>query len=158
MHLKKQDIVKEIVKNIGLLDDHKIRAALDEQFETKERLVKILVRLGYVANESVGNTLVPQIGILPIAIKIEDIDPAAVNIIPSQLASNHRIIPFKIENKTLFLATDDPINFLASDFFEKITNLDIDMTLANKADIDKALVELYASKQKEKLQSDLNKL
>ena len=56
------------------------------------------------------------------------------------------------------MVTDDPINFLASDFFEKITNLDIDMTLANKTDIDKALAELYASKQKEKLQSDLNKL
>ncbi|MCX5693398.1 MAG: type II secretion system ATPase GspE [Candidatus Omnitrophica bacterium] len=156
--IKQQEIVKEVVENIGLLDDRKIRAALDEQFNTKERLAKILVRLGYVANESVGNTLVPQIGILPIAIKTEDIDLTVANVISSQLAASHRVIPYKIKNKTLLLATDDPINFLASGFFEKITNLDIDMALVDKAGIDKALAELYSPKQKEKPQSDLGKL
>jgi len=148
--VKKQEIVKEIVKNIGLLDDQKIRAALDEQYDTKERLAKILVRLGYVASEGVGNTLVPQAGMLPVSIKTEDIDLKAVDAIPSQLAAAHRVIPFKLEGKTLFLATDDPINFLAGDFFEKITNLDIDMEFADKADIHKAIADLYGSKQKEK--------
>lgn len=149
--IKKQEIVKEVVKNIGLLDEHKIRAALQEQFKTKERLAKILVRLGYVANESVGNTLVQQVGIIPIIIKAEDIDLKTAGIISSQFALDHRVIPFKIETKTMFLATDDPINFLASDFFEKITSFDVDMALSDKVCIDKLLSELYTSKQKEKL-------
>jgi len=156
--IKQREIVKEVVKNIGLLDDLKIRAALDEQFKTNERLARILVKLGYVASETVGNTLVLQIGILPVAIKTEGIDSKAVDAIPPQIAASHRVIPFKIENKTLFLATDDPINFLAGDFFEKITGLDVDMSLADKLDIDKAIAELYASKQKEKARSDLAKL
>ena len=156
--IRQQEIVKEAVKNIGLLDDRKIRAALDEQLNTNERLAKILVKLGYVASENVGNTLVLQIGILPVAIKTEGIDLKAVDAIPSQLAASHRVIPFKIENKTLFLATDDPINFLSGDFFEKITGLDVDMALADKADIDKAIAELYTSNQKEKAHSDLSKL
>jgi type II secretion system protein E len=156
--IKQQEIIKEAIKNIGLLDDKKISIALGEQLNTKERLAKILVRLGYVANENVGNTLLPQIGILPISIKTENIDAAAVNAIPSQFASSHRIIPVKIENNTLFLATDDPVNFLAGDFFEKITNTGIDMILANKADIDKALALFYTSGQKENQQNSLSKL
>ena len=119
--IKQREIVKEIVKNIGLLDDQKIQRALDEQFNTKERLAKIMVRLGYVANENVGNALIPQLGILPLAIKIDLIDLKAVNVISPQLAVSHRVVPFKLQAKTLFLATDDPINFLASDFFERIT-------------------------------------
>jgi len=156
--IQQREIVKELVKNIGLLDDQKIQRSLDEQFNTRERLAKIMVRLGYVSSENVGNTLIPQLGILPLAIKIDLIDLKAVNVISPQLAVSHRVVPFKLQAKTLFLATDDPINFLASDFFEKTTSLSVDMTLADQADIDKALAELYTSKQKEKLHSDLSKL
>jgi type IV pilus assembly protein PilB len=158
MHLKQREIVKEIVKNIGLLDDQKIQRALDEQFNTKERLAKIMVRLGYVASENVGNALIPQLGILPLAIQTDHIDLKAVNTISPQLAVSHRIVPFNLQAKTLFLATDDPINFLANDFFEKITSLSVDMTLADQADIDKALAELYTSKQNEKPHNGLSKL
>jgi type IV-A pilus assembly ATPase PilB len=158
MYLKQSEMVKEVVKNIGLLDDQKIQRALNEQLNTKERLAKILVRLGYIASENVGNTLISQIGIFPITIKTENIDLNAINIISPQLAISHRVIPFKFQAETVFLATDDPINFLASNFFEKITNLGIEMTLANQADIDKVLAELYASKQKGKPHSDLSKL
>ncbi|MFA5388947.1 MAG: type II secretion system ATPase GspE [Candidatus Omnitrophota bacterium] len=159
--IKHRDIVKEIVKNIGLLDDNKIAAALEEQLKTKEKLVKILVKSGFVASETVGNTLIPQIGILPVVIKAGEIDPKMTETVPSRLAAGHRVIPLKIEAGTLFLATDDPINFLAAGFFEKTLNLDIQMVLADRAGVDKALAELYASKQKGKAQtetSDLNKL
>jgi len=146
--IKQRDIIKEVVKNIGLLDDYKISKALDEQFNTKERLVKIMIKLGYLASENVGNALISQASILPVEIKTEDIDLKITNSISPQFAIKHRVIPFRLQGKTLFLATDDPINFLAVDFFEKITSFSVDMTLASQADMDKALVKFYASKQK----------
>ncbi len=156
--IKQSEIVKEIVKNIGLLDDHKIQKALDEQLDTKERLAKILVRFGYIASENAGNALIPQLGIFPAPLKIEGIDLNAINVISPQIAVNHRIVPFKIQAKTVFLATDDPLNFMACGFFERITSLDVNMVLSSQADIDKALAELYLSKHKEKAYSDLSKL
>jgi len=152
------EIVKDVAKNIGLLDDEKIAKALGEQLNTKERLAKILARFGYISNENVGNALIPQIGILPIPLKTENMPLEAVNAISHHLAHTHRIIPYRIHSKTLFIATDDPLNFLASDFFEKTTGLGVEMTLADRANIDKALVEIYAHKQKEKPASDLSKL
>jgi len=146
--IKQRDIIKEVVKNIGLLDDYKISKALDKQFNTKERLVKIMIELGYLASENVGNALISQASILPVEIKTEDIDLKITNSISPQFAIKHRVIPFRLQGKTLFLATDDPINFLAVDFFEKITSFSVDMTLTSQADIDKALVKFYASKQK----------
>lgn len=156
--IKQSEIVKETVKNIGLLDDHKIQKALDEQLDTKERLAKILVRFGYIASENVGNALIPQLGIFPTPIKIETIDLNAINVISPQIAVNHRIIPFRIQAKTVFLATDDPLNFLSNGFFERITSLDVNIVLSSQADIDKALAEFYLSKHKEKAYSDLSKL
>lgn len=156
--IKHQEIVKDVVKNIGLLDDSKIKKALEEQLNTKERLAKILVRLGYIASENIGSALVPQIGIPPVAIKAENIGLKAVSAVHHYLAVSHRIVPLKLDGRTLFIATDDPLNFLASDFFENTTGLDIDMALAQPGDIDKALKELYSSKQKEKPGSDLAKI
>ena len=156
--IKHQEIVRDVVKNIGLLDDYKIKRSLDEQFNTKERLAKILVRLGYIASENIGSALVPQIGIPPVAIKAENIALKAVSAVHHNLAASHRVVPLKLEGRILFIATDDPLNFLASDFFERTTGLDIDMALAQPGDIDKALKELYSSKQKEKPSSDLTKI
>ena len=156
--IKQSEIVKEIVKNIGLLDDLKIQKALEKQLDTKERLAKILAKLGYIASENVGNALIPQLGIFPTPLKIKDIDLNAINVISPQIAVNHRMVPFRIQAKTVFLATDDPLNFLSDGFFEKITSLNVNIALANQADIDKALAELYLSRHKEKVQSDLSKL
>ena len=156
--IKHQETVREVVKNIGLLDDNKIRKALDEQLNTGERLAKIMVKLGYIASENVGAALVPQIGMLPAAIKTEKIDVKTAGIIPANIATSHRVVPLKFETRTLLLATDDPLNLLSSGFFEKVTGLSVDMTLADHADIDKALAELYASKQKENASVDLSKL
>jgi type IV pilus assembly protein PilB len=156
--IKHQEIVKDVVKNIGLLDDDKIKKSLDEQLKTKERLAKILVRLGYIASENIGSALVPQIGIPPVAIKAENIALKAVSAVPYAIAVYHRIVPLKLDGRMLSIATDDPLNFLASDFFEKITGFDIDMALAQSSDLDKALKELYSSKQKEKLGGDLTKI
>ena len=146
--INQREIIKEVVKNIGLLDDYKISRALNEQLNTKERLVKIMIKLGYLANENAGSALISQASILPVEIKIEDIDLKITNSISPQFAISHRVIPFKLQGKTLFLATDDPINLLAVDFFEKTTSFSVDMTLASQDDVDRALVKIYASKQK----------
>ncbi|MDP2920842.1 MAG: type II secretion system ATPase GspE [Candidatus Omnitrophota bacterium] len=156
--IKYQEIVKEIVKNIGLLDDQKIRRALEEQLNTKERLAKILARLGYISGETVGIALIPQIGIPPVPIKPEAVNLDAVSAVPPHIAVSHRVIPFKIDANAIYLATDDPLNFLASDFFEKITGLSVDMALAAPGDIDNALGALYTKKQqKENITSDISK-
>jgi len=154
---KQREIIKEVVKNIGLLDDYKISRALDEQFTTKERLVKIMIRLGYIESENTGNALMSQASILPADIKMEDIDLKITNKMSPELAINHRIVPLKLLGKTLFLATDDPINFLAADFFERVTGFSVNITLSSQDDIDKALVKFYAFKQKEKLNSSFKK-
>ena len=146
--MDKEKIVKDLVKNIGLLDEEKIKKALDEQKKTKERFSSALLKLGYISNLEVGRTLVPQIGILPISVKARDIDKKTVNVLPSHIAFSHKIAPLKHETNKLHVCTDDPLNFLAKNNLEEILGLQIEMELALTNDLDKALEELYASKKK----------
>lgn len=146
--IKKQAIVKDIIKNIGLLDDRKIKKAIEEQIKTKEGLSIILLRLGYIANKDVGKTLIPQIGILPVAIDPHAIEKKILDLLPPGLALSHRIIPLKREAKKLILGTDDPLNFLAESNLEKMIGISIELNLVRTEDLDKALVELRLSKGK----------
>lgn len=145
---KKQDIVKQVVENIGLLDDKQIKKALDEQIATREYLSSILVRLGYITNSNVGKTLIQQIGILPVPIKPADIDRKISNLLPSHIVLSHRIIPLKHDAGKLVLGTDDPLNFLAAENLEKILGMPVELELIQTPDIDKVLGELYVSEQK----------
>ncbi|MFA4991564.1 MAG: type II secretion system ATPase GspE [Candidatus Omnitrophota bacterium] len=154
---RQRDLVKETVKNIGLLDEAKINKALEQQINTKERFSKILVRMGYVSSENVGSALMPQIGLPPISVNPKDIKSDALDMITQKFAAAHRLVPYKLESGRLFLATDDPLNFLADDFFEKTAGVPVEISLAQSGDLDKVLDECYSARRKEKPAPDLDK-
>ena len=146
--VKKRDIIKDVLKNIGLLDEEKIEKAILEQKKTKERFSSILVKLGYVSNEGVGKTLIPQIGILPLSVKIQDVNDDARAMLPPNIALLHRLIPMKHESNRLTLGTDDPLNFLAGENLEKIIGMNLKLELIHSQDLDALLKEVYASGKK----------
>ncbi|NQT75925.1 MAG: type II/IV secretion system protein [Candidatus Omnitrophica bacterium] len=152
----KRDIIKDAIKNIGLLTDEKIRQAIEEQSMTMEGLASILVRLGYIANKNVGKTLVSQIGILPIAIKPQEIQKQAATLLPANIVIAHRIIPLKQESNKLVLGTDDPLNFLAQENLEKIIGAAIELELVQTKDMDKVLAALHTPREKPDI--DLGKI
>ena len=145
--MRKQDIVKELVKGIGLLDDKKIAHAFDKQIETKEYFAGLLVKLGYVSNQNVGKTFTSQLGFLPLSVKIETLEKKLISYLPANIALTHRIIPLKQDSGKLTLGTDDPLNFLAQKNLEAIIGSDIELELLRSLDMDKALDSLYASKK-----------
>lgn len=146
--IRKQDIIKELVKNIGLLDDQKIKKALEEQAETRADFASVLVKLGYVTNKNVGKTLAQQAGILPVSVDPEKIEQKTVNLLPPNLASSHRIIPLKQDAGRLIIGTDDLLNFLAEGNLEAIIGLPVELELVQAKDMDAALSRLYADREK----------
>ena len=47
----KPQIIEEMLKSIGLLENEQIKDALRQQRDTRERLGLILLRKGYIADE-----------------------------------------------------------------------------------------------------------
>jgi len=145
----KQIKVKEVVKNIGLLNDTQIQSALEEQLRTRERFASILVKKGYIANQDVGKTLIPQIGILPIALKTQDLDEKFKDLIIPEIALSHRLILIRQDHTGAFIiGTDDPLNFLAEQNLEKILALSIEIVLVHSIDLDRLLKERYGLYEK----------
>ncbi len=146
---RKKEFVIEVLKNIGLLNERQINEALREQLKTGERFGKILSRLGYISNEAVGQALIPQLGILPIKLPSRDsVDKDLVTKLSPEVALTHRVFPIKYEMDVLQLATDDPFNFIAIDNIKRFTDLDLEIELANKEELEGLLNSFYTKKEK----------
>ena len=156
--LSYQKIISQGLKNLGLIKEGQIEQALKLQQENRGRLSAVLMELGFIVNENVARSLASQFGITPLSITPGQISPAAIDKVNYDIASSQRLIPLKLEEDTLTLATDSLFNFLAVDNLKKFLNteLDIDIVYLETDDFDSCFNKIYAEK-KEKAKPEIKK-
>src|SRR5215831_10109614 len=122
----------------GLLSARQVEELLEQQKKEGTRLLKLILDKAYVSEQdmtvSVGRVLnTPPINLARIAVPLEVAD-----LVPRELAHNHKVVPVsRLENK-LFIAMADPLNVLALDDVRRITRLEVaPMIASEKAIIDK---------------------
>ncbi len=122
----------------GLLSEAQVAELIEQQKKGGIRLLKLILEKGYVSETdmvvSMGRVLnVPPINVGRLAISRE-----LAELVPKDIATNHRVIPVsQLENK-LFVAMADPLNVLALDDIRRITRLDVvPMIASEKAILDK---------------------
>lgn len=75
------------------------------------------------------------------------IEPQVIKYVPKYIAKKHLVFPIKKEGNTLTIAASDPLNILAVDDLRIATGLNIDIVLAEKSKIQKA-IEVYYNTSK----------
>ncbi|HLP76621.1 MAG TPA: ATPase, T2SS/T4P/T4SS family, partial [Candidatus Paceibacterota bacterium] len=122
----------------GLLTTTQVEELLEQQKKGGTRLLKLILEKAYVSEQdmavSMGRVLnTPPVNLPRISIPLE-----VAELLPRDVAQNHRIIPVsRLENK-LFIAMADPLNVLALDDVRRITKLEVSPMIASeKAIIDK---------------------
>src|SRR6185369_3052282 len=122
----------------GLLNTQQVVDLLEEQKKGGTRLLKLILEKAYVSEQdmavSIGRVLnTPPINLARISIPLDIAD-----LVPREMAHNHKVVPVsRLENK-LFLAMADPLNVLAIDDVKRTTRLEVAPLIASeKAIIDK---------------------
>ena len=93
----------------GRLEERHLRAALDEQQGSGQRLGDILVRRGYVDDKVVARSLAAQLSI-PFAEGPLTAEPEALGLVDAALARARAILPLSATDRTLRLAVSDPLD------------------------------------------------
>jgi type IV pilus assembly protein PilB len=130
----------------GLLSAKQIEELLVQQKKEGTRLLKLIVEKAYVSDVdmavSMGRVLnTPPINLARLAIPLEVAD-----LIPREMAYNHKIVPVsRLQNK-LFLAMADPLNVLAIDDVRRITRLEVATLIASERAILDKLNTIDSSK------------
>src|ERR1700733_14052181 len=122
----------------GLLGANQVEELLEQQKKEGARLVKLIVEKAYVSEQDLAVFMGRVLNVTPVNIARAAILPDVVDLLPRDVAHNHKVIPIsRLENK-LFLAMADPLNVLALDDVKRITKLEIAPLIASeKAIMDK---------------------
>lgn len=130
----------------GLLTLEQIQELLEQQKKEGTRLLKLILEKAYVSEQDMAVSMGRVLNTPPINLGRLMIPPEVAELVPREVARNHKVIPVsRLENK-LFLAMADPLNVLALDDVRRITRLEVSpLIAAEKAIIDK-LNHIDASK------------
>ena len=132
----------------GLLSAGQIEELLERQKKEGARLVKLLVDKDkqYVSDVDLAVCMGRVLNVPPINLARVNIQSEVVELVPRDMAHNHKVVPVaRLENK-LFLAMADPLNVLALDDVKRTTKLEIAPMIASEKAITEKLNAIDAAK------------
>ncbi len=132
----------------GLLSAGQIEELLERQKKEGARLVKLLVDKDkqYVSDQDLAVCMGRVLNVPPVNLARVSIIPEVVELIPRDMAHNHKVVPIsRLENK-LFLAMADPLNVLALDDVKRTTKMEVSPLIASEKAIAEKLQAIDAAK------------
>ena len=112
----------ETLVDAGRITEAQLHRALTAQLVFGGHLGTSLLELGYLDEETLGDTLSAMFG-TPYADfeMLSRVPYSVVRSLPARLVEKHKVVPMKLEGKTLHLAMIDPKNLLALDEISFVT-------------------------------------
>jgi type IV pilus assembly protein PilB len=144
IHLK----LGEILSKRGLVTKDQLQKAIDLQKQEGLRIGEALVKLGSISEENLIEALGKQLSI-PYATKSSGLlTPAAEQgleeLIPRDFAQKNLVLPLSRNLNSLTCAVFDPLDLILIDNIKKMTGCEINLVIATKTDILRAIEEFYS--------------
>ncbi len=133
----------ECLLRAGLISDHDLRAALAEHRRTGERIGAVLVRLNLLADWQIARALAHQLGLPYTNFCNDPPEPAAIALIPRDVASRRLSVGTRVRGERLTVAMADPMLFGLVQDLEARTNRRIDPVVATSRDIMRVIRTAY---------------
>ena len=135
----------ELLIDGGLITPGQLQNALQEQKRTGEKLGQILVNLGYITEETLGEFLGNLLGVPYVNLENYVLDPRVVNLIPENIARTYQLVAIAGTNTTLTAAMADPLNVFATDEVRRRTGLKVDTVVSIPSVIKKVIDQYYGA-------------
>ncbi len=136
----------EILIQAGVLDDARLRAALNEQQRWGGQLGRILVEMKLITEEALVQALSHQLNFPAVRLEEKTVPQRALDLIPVEMCEQHGVFPFHVEGKFLDVAMLDPTNLGIIDELRIRTRLNVRAYLAGPKAIERAILYHYRGK------------
>ncbi len=130
----------------GLLTSTQVAELLEQQKREGTRFIKLVTEKAFVSEQDLTVSMGRVLNVPPVNLARVSILPEVAELLPREIAHNHKIVPVsRLENK-LFIAMADPLNVLAVDDVKRITRLEVATMIASEKAITDKLTSLDAAK------------
>lgn len=121
------------------------------------KIGEVLLELGYVSETQVVHALSARLKVPYIDLVTAKIDIDAVKKIPEEVARKNNVIGYRTQGGRLFVATNDPVNFIIFEELKISAGMEIVPTLATKSAITEAINRAYSQNTVSDMMNDINK-
>src|ERR1044071_6199453 len=127
--------IAEALIEDGLLTTRQVEELLEQQKTGGTRLLKLILEKAYVSEQDMAVSMGRLFNTPPINLSRISIPAEVADLLPREVAQNHKVVPVsRLENK-LFLAMADPLNVLALDDVKRITKFEVTPLIASEKSI-----------------------
>jgi len=128
-----------------LIDEEELRTALNLQSESREKLGKLLVDLGYISEKDRLAVVSEHLNIPAITGTEYPAVPVLENVLTLRFMKQCKFVPVRLENNVLTLAMTDPLDDATLDLVRQSTGFSVNAVLGAESEIMDVLERYYGS-------------
>ena len=130
----------DLLLSENLISADDLRRAQQEQQRQGKSLGRVLIELELFTEAGLVAALAKNLGLDFVELENRQIDTVAASLVPDSLCRRHCVLPIGFtEDDRVLLAMSDPANVLAVDDVRTVTDRDVQVVVATRADILAAL-------------------
>ena len=135
----------EILVSAGELDEESLQKYLAQGKKENKRLGEVLISEGVLTERQIIDVLKLQLGLDSIDLTKANLPTALASLVPKNIARTYNIVPVRQDGGTLYVATNDPLDFKALEEARKSSGKRIIPVLSTKMGIQRAMATLYGN-------------
>ncbi len=143
--LKSRKLVGEVFLQRGLIDEEELRTALNVQLDSREKLGKTLVDLGYVSERDCLAVLSEHLNIAVVTGAQYPQAPVIEDVLTHRFMKQCKFVPVVLENNVLTLAMTDPADDATLESVRHATGFQVRAVLGAESEIMDVIERLYGS-------------
>ena len=130
----------DLLVSKGLITQEEVQKAIEKQKELKaqgqyKRLGEILVDLGFIGEKTLLKALSEQLNVDFVDLYSEKIDYDLLTSFPINLLEENLVLPYKMDDNFIYIATADPLNYDVFEMIERLVNKPSKIYIALSKDI-----------------------
>lgn len=136
-------LLGQLLLKANLITESQLQEALKVQKLEGKRLGSVLLKLGYITEESLITFLSRQYNAPPINLSEHKIDPTLLKLVPYETAKKYQLIPLSKDGAAMRVAIADPSNNFAIDDIKFLTGMKVQVYVAAESAIMQAIEANY---------------
>ncbi|MCL4542632.1 MAG: type IV-A pilus assembly ATPase PilB [Deltaproteobacteria bacterium] len=127
----------------GVVTPDELNKALEEQAQVGGSIGRQLTKLGFLKDSELVSFLSKEFSIATVNLIDREIPESLIKLISPNLAVRYRVVPFKKQGNTLYLAISDPTKVEVLDDIKFLTGFSVEFLIASENEITQALSKYY---------------
>jgi len=147
-----------LVKEQGLIDDLQYEEVVAELKRTGAPVSQVLQDFGVMKIDDILHVMATYLGTEVVSLRDREFPPALVQTIPAKVARMYHCVPVALKGSLVQVALADPLDPQQADEIQFASKHEVQVVVADPAEIEKTLDQLYGAEESETFAEILKEL